>query len=564
MGEPPLKRPIDANASPHLPQPKRAAAAAALIDCPPIHLFKVKAGTSESEKLPDYYNEGFLGASLSELVKGDIEYALIATKNVDWDWLLSACPVLENVQSIMLVHGEAKSRRKPLSDAIKKHSNVKEHIPPLPAKFQIHHTKLFILRYRKRGLRVIIHSANLMYYQCNNKTQGLFYQDFPLKSNQSCPDTTPFQEALVEYVKALWLGNEMDKEELLDVVSMHDFSAARVHLIPSVPSGTEENDERGFTEEESQSFGSRKLEACLRLETFDDKFSGAPIICQSTSIGGTLTDDWLDSFATSLSAGNAANIGTLLGRPTEGSDGIHIVWPTSEEVRNSFEGWFAGRSLLGSSGNVLRGYLLPKYRHFSGGVVGRQRAMPHIKSYTRFDPGSKEMAWFYVGSHNCNPHAWGVVQETTKAGNPQGESSRETTTTLSSFKIMSFELGVLLVPSLEKAYRCSKWYGFSCTDPLQPVGPMPGVEKVKFVQWRLGMPQAANLDRGVLTVPLPVPYDLPPTAYQTGDVPFIADKPNSPGDDAHGLVYPGLKESKVCYGVKEDVSWEQFIAKGKS
>lgn len=43
------------------------------------------------------------------------------------------------------------------------------------------HSKAFIIRYAA-GLRVVVHTANLIYPDCNNKTQALFVQDFPLKS----------------------------------------------------------------------------------------------------------------------------------------------------------------------------------------------------------------------------------------------------------------------------------------------------------------------------------------------------------------------------------------------
>ena len=37
----------------------------------------------------------------------------------------------------------------------------------------------------ERGLRVVVHTANLIYPDCNNKSQGVWWQDFPLKDSQS-------------------------------------------------------------------------------------------------------------------------------------------------------------------------------------------------------------------------------------------------------------------------------------------------------------------------------------------------------------------------------------------
>jgi tyrosyl-DNA phosphodiesterase-1 len=43
------------------------------------------------------------------------------------------------------------------------------------------------------GMRVVVHTANLVYTDCNNKSQGLWAQDFPLKGPES-PQTSAFQQ----------------------------------------------------------------------------------------------------------------------------------------------------------------------------------------------------------------------------------------------------------------------------------------------------------------------------------------------------------------------------------
>ena len=53
------------------------------------------------------------------------------------------------------------------------------------------------------------------------------------------------------------------------------------------------------------------------------------------------------------------------------------------QVRNSVEGWAAGGSIPGTLKNVERPFLQEYWRRFGGEPVGRQRAMPHHKSYTR-------------------------------------------------------------------------------------------------------------------------------------------------------------------------------------
>jgi tyrosyl-DNA phosphodiesterase-1 len=50
------------------------------------------------------------------------------------------------------------------------------HAPPLPIGYGTHHSKAFLLGYKHGGLRLIVHTANMIYPDCSNKTQGLWYQ----------------------------------------------------------------------------------------------------------------------------------------------------------------------------------------------------------------------------------------------------------------------------------------------------------------------------------------------------------------------------------------------------
>ena len=544
------------------------------LDSPPLHLFAVRAG------IPPWANEGFLGASLPNLVSGPIQLALISNYMVDFTWLLSACPALNAVPSVVLVHGESGASAMAIHRAILAAGmagRAVTHTPPLPP-YGTHHSKAFLLQY-STGLRVIVHTANLLYCDTNNKTQGLFYQDFPLKDTLS-PESSPFENDLLEYLLALGLAPALSRK-VADIVKKHDFSAARVHLIASVPSGQAE-----FSGLKMNSFGHLKLRACLQKEPggFPSQFSRSPVLAQYSSIGN-LSTTWLSNFCDSLSAGTvtptekkpqtvfkegttgstkiihqppATSAGVqqqavgALGPPPGGLPGLHLVWPTTEEVRNSVEGWFAGGSIPGYPDKVKKDFLQGHYRRWGGEVVGRQRAMPHIKSYCRFDPKTKELAWMCITSHNLSKAAWGEQQE----------SKRFNRTLL---KILSFELGVLLVPSLELAYRKSRWYGFSCTDTSQSrqVGPMPGAieaSRVRLVQWQRGEVQHATISEdGCITVPIPVSYLLPPKEYESEDVPWDvrAGMPGWKGVDALGAPYPGVG---AHYGVLDHMEWGDVIA----
>lgn len=60
---------------------------------------------------------------------------------------------------------------------------------------------------------------------------------------------------------------------------------------------------------------------------------------------------------------------------------------------------------------------------------GRNKAMPHIKTYLRLSPDAKQAAFFLLTSANLSKSAWGVYNKGNKA-----------------LRINSYEAGVLFIP----------------------------------------------------------------------------------------------------------------------
>lgn len=50
---------------------------------------------------------------------------------------------------------------------------------------------------------MVVHTANLIYVDWNNKSQGLWMQDFPWKDQNSSTRGCAFEDDLVEYLSAL-------------------------------------------------------------------------------------------------------------------------------------------------------------------------------------------------------------------------------------------------------------------------------------------------------------------------------------------------------------------------
>jgi tyrosyl-DNA phosphodiesterase-1 len=306
----------------------------------PLHLFRVRG-------IPDWANKGFLGAELGTLVAGPMQWALVSNYMIDMPWLLSACPDLLKIPSLLVCHGESGSAAMAIQRCCVNaglNGRYATHSAPVP-QYGTYHSKAFFIQY-STGFRVIIHTANLLYCDVNNKSQSMYTQDFPLKDAQSTLSTSPFERDLLDYIIALQLP-PLQATKVVNTIKIHDFSAARVHLIASIPSGASE-----FSGPQMNKYGYKKLQSCLENDPcgFPRNFKGAPIVCQYSSIG-SLSAKWLASFIASLSAGKTTEATDVsLGPPSGGvadPSNIHLIWPTAEEVQNSIEGWFAGGSIPG-------------------------------------------------------------------------------------------------------------------------------------------------------------------------------------------------------------------------
>lgn len=64
------------------------------------------------------------------------------------------------------------------------------------------------------------------------------------------------------------------------------------------------------------------------------------------------------------------------------------------------EGWFAGGSVPGKAQNVNRPFLQQHYHRWGGEAAGRERAMPHIKTFLRYQ--GQEVQYLLATSHNLS------------------------------------------------------------------------------------------------------------------------------------------------------------------
>ncbi|XP_022142241.1 tyrosyl-DNA phosphodiesterase 1 [Momordica charantia] len=452
--------------------------------------------------LPSWANTSCV--RITDVIQGDILFAVLSNYMVDIDWLIPACPTLAKVPHVLVIHGEGDGTLDHMKR--KKPENWILHKPPLPISFGTHHSKAIFLVY-PRGIRMVVHTANLIYVDWNNKSQGLWMQDFPWKDQNVSTRGCAFEDDLVDYLSALkWpefpvnfpaLGNFNINPSFF---RKFDYSSAAVRLIASVP---------GYhMGRYLKKWGHMKLRSVLQECTFDREFQRSPLVYQFSSIG-SLDEKWMAEFAASLSSGSSADKTPLgLGEPL-------IVWPTVEDVRCSLEGYAAGNAIPSPLKNVEKGFLKKYWAKWKSYHSGRCHAMPHIKTFARYN--GQKLAWLVLTSSNLSKAAWGALQKNN-----------------SQLMIRSYELGVLFLPQKRHdfSFSCTK-SGGSTQDKSKPSGDFEERTELVTLAWKENMIRESSSE----VIQLPMPYELPPQPYGPQDVPWSWDRRYTQ-KDVHGAVWP--------------------------
>nr|XP_043610213.1 tyrosyl-DNA phosphodiesterase 1 [Erigeron canadensis] len=444
--------------------------------------------------------------SVGDVIQGNVLVAVLSNYMVDIDWLISACPTLKNIPHVLVVHGESDGRLEHMKKS--KPANWILHKPPLPIAWGTHHSKAMFLVYAE-GVRVIVHTANLIYVDWNNKSQGLWMQDFPWKSQDNLNKGSAFETDLIDYLNALkWPEFSVKLPEVGNLsfnssfFKKFDYSSATVRLIASVP---------GYhTGSNVKKWGHMKLRSILQDCIFDKEFQNSPLVYQFSSLG-SLDEKWMTELAFSMSAGVSDDKKPLgLGEPL-------IVWPTVEDIRCSLEGYAAGSCVPSPQKNVEKAFLKRYWAKWKASHTGRCRAMPHIKTFTRYN--GQNLAWFLLTSANLSKAAWGALQKNN-----------------SQLMIRSYELGVLFLPSSTNhvpPFSCTEIGSASknkCGSSLKN----PDISRTKLVTLASVHNQKRDLSE---VITLPVPYELPPRRYSSEDVPWSWDRQYKKRD-VLGQVWP--------------------------
>uniref|UniRef100_A0A8D2CZC3 Tyrosyl-DNA phosphodiesterase 1 n=1 Tax=Sciurus vulgaris TaxID=55149 RepID=A0A8D2CZC3_SCIVU len=399
----------------------------------------------------------------------------------DVDWLVKQYPPEFRKKPILLVHGDKREAKAHLHAQAKPYEHVSFCQAKLDIAFGTHHTKMMLLLYEE-GLRVVIHTSNLIHEDWHQKTQGIWlsplYPRIGHGTHRSGESATHFKADLISYLMAY---NAPPLQEWIDTIQEHDLSETNVYLIGSTPGR--------FQGSQKDNWGHFRLRKLLKEHASSiPKAECWPIVGQFSSIGSLGADEskWLCSeFKESLLAlGQDSKI------PGKSTIPLHLIYPSVENVRTSLEGYPAGGSLPYSIQTAEKQNWLHSYFHtWSAETSGRSNAMPHIKTYMRPSPDFSRIAWFLVTSANLSKAAWGALE---KNG--------------AQLMIRSYELGVLFLPSA---------FGLDSFKVKQ-----------KFFS---GSRESTAL--------FPVPYDLPPEPYGNKDRPWIWNIPYINAPDTHGNMW---------------------------
>ncbi|XP_036359493.1 tyrosyl-DNA phosphodiesterase 1 isoform X2 [Octopus sinensis] len=382
---------------------------------------------------------------------------------------------------VLIVHGFKGSEMTGLQNDASKFPNVSLCQARLDIPFGTHHSKMMFLLY-DNGMRVVIHTANLIPGDWYQKTQGVWVSPlFPkLRGGANKNDgqsPTAFKRDLIQYVAAYRNPSLARWEKhLLE----HDMSSAKVYLIASVPGR--------HSMLQKNAWGHLKLRKIL-LENGPDKLEVGswPVVCQFSSIGslGPTADKWLcGEFHQSLAACRSSIYSPLT------PDKMKLIFPSVENVRISLEGYPAGTCLPYSIQTASKQPYLLKFLHqWKSEGRGRTRACPHIKTYMRPSPDYSLASWFMVTSANLSKAAWGVLE---KDG--------------SQVMIRSYEIGVLFLPNVFDMKRLKL---------TNDVNEGLSSEKPSFV----------------------LPYDIPLKPYKKDDEPWVYDIAHKELPDCNGMMW---------------------------
>ncbi|KAL8709351.1 MAG: hypothetical protein Q9220_005944 [cf. Caloplaca sp. 1 TL-2023] len=268
-----------------------------------------------------------------------------------------------------------------------------------------------------------------------------------------------FKQDLLAYLRAY---GQKRTGALTTELEKYDFSAVRAALIASIPG---KQNLRSIDPQQETLWGWPALRRILSSINAKTSTSGKPhIVMQCSSVASVgekwMKDVFLKTLATSISSYSSSAAGPSSALHHHQPPKFSLVFPTTDEIRRSVDGYASGGSIHMKTMQTLAQrkqveYLKPMLCHWAGdhdhddtSTVSkkkeqpkppcvrealRRRAAPHIKTYIRFSDEDEmtKIDWAVMTSANLSKQAWG-----------------EAATSGGDVRICSYEIGVVVWPAL--------------------------------------------------------------------------------------------------------------------
>lgn len=399
------------------------------------NLIKKKVNSSEPygfflSVIEDYLdtNKEQLSLQFKDLLSselGEMVNSLQINYMVDIGWLLAQYFYSGNrAKPITLIYGVEDEELK-RAVAAGKLPCVSSQLIKLSNPYSHHHTKMMILEYKDKSIRVIVLTGNLIESDWTDRVQGIWISPvLPAivpdnkDKNVSYESPTNFKRDLLRYLQYY---NLPLLQSWIDKVKNADCRNVKVFLIPSVPLN---NQSQQGGESWGLDYAYKILKTHLEISKEESKNKHS-LIYQCSSIGslGATPDAWfINELTAKLSA--TKNLPS-----TSEKCAVNLIYPTLNNVLKSYGSIRSAACLPYSKSTHDRQKWLNNYlKQWSADARNRTKAMPHIKTYCRMDSTCANIFWFLLTSANCSKAAWGSTMASKK------------------LRIMSYECGVLLLP----------------------------------------------------------------------------------------------------------------------
>lgn len=416
---------------------------------------------------------------------GSLESSLQINFMVEYEWLMMNYELTNNEDKpLTIIYGEDNRELAINNGQPRRNVTTKRVKPRYP--FGTHHTKMMILAYEDQSIRVVVHTANLISSDWENRTQGIWvsprcppletsnYKDE--KAKQSGDSETRFKECLLNYLEYYEVSA---LRPYINKIKACNFSTIKAFFVGSVPGSHVIN-----RTDPSKNWGHAFVGKMLTKHNDHYKETGyndedTTIILQSSSIGSmgaSLDNSFVIELATSL---NALASRSSKQRPKH----VKVVYPTKNSVFNAYGGLLYGGGCLpySRSTSLKQPWLKELMCKWKSENIKRTRAMPHIKTFTKIrcvreesdsDQTKYHASYFLLTSANLSKAAWGTLNKTEDK-----------------IFIQSYEAGILLLPKF--THEKSK-----CSYTVSLKG---------------------NFEHGDLVLP----YDLPLSDYDPNDEPWV-------------------------------------------